>query len=71
MSLTDIIVLPDSSNIEPNVPHEYVLLNFKTWDELSESAGVSRIYGGIHYPSSNTIAFETGKMIAAILLDKK
>ncbi len=71
MSLTDIIVLPDSSNIEPNVPDEYIILNFKTWDELSESAGISRIYGGIHYPSSNTIALETGKMIANILLGKK
>ena len=56
---------------EPNVPDEYVILNFKTWDDMAESAGISRIYGGIHYPSSNTIALETGKMIAIMLLGKK
>ena len=37
MNLTDIIVLPDSSNIEPNVPHEYILLNFTARSILNET----------------------------------
>ena len=64
MDLTEIIIKPDSSKIQSNVPNEYVGLQFETWEDMAESAGVSRIYGGIHYPSSNKIGFQVGQMIS-------
>jgi hypothetical protein len=63
MDLTEIIIQPDSSKIQSNIPHEHIILQFVTWEEMAESAGISRIYGGIHYPSSNKIGFQVGQMI--------
>ncbi len=70
MDISDIIVQPESSKIQPNVPETYVVLSFSSWDEMASSAGISRIYGGIHYPSSNTIALNVGKMIGKKMLEK-
>ena len=63
MDLTKIIIQPDSSKIQSNIPHKHIILELATWKDMAESAGISRIYGGIHYPSSNTIGFQVGQMI--------
>ncbi len=63
MNITNIIVPAKSSNIVPNTPVKPIELKFDTWSDLSKSAGISRIYGGIHYPSSNTIALKIGAYI--------
>jgi len=63
MNITNIVVPAKSSNIVPNTPDKPIELKFNTWGDLSQSAGISRIYGGIHYPSSNTIALKIGTYI--------
>jgi len=65
-----IVVEPACSNIQPNMPSEQVYLKFNTWDELALSAGSSRIYGGIHYPSSNEYGLWVGNEVAKIINDK-
>ncbi len=63
MDLSKIIVLPGSSQIQENTPEKTIVLRFNTWDQMAESAGISRIYGGIHYPSSNKAGLLVGKLI--------
>lgn len=70
INLELILIEQDSSNIQPNMPIEPVYLKFNTWEELALSAGISRIYGGIHYPSSNKYGLWVGKEVAKIINDK-
>jgi hypothetical protein len=43
---------------------------FASFSAAADEAGLSRIYGGIHYPMSNTAGAELGRCIAARLLDR-
>ncbi len=53
--LTEIPIQAKSSEIEPGaVPASDLVLRWSTWQELAESAGVSRQYGGIHAASAHT-----------------
>ena len=46
--------LPGSSRIEPGaVPDETITLSWSTFSEASDEAGISRIYGGIHFDDGN------------------
>jgi len=63
MNITNIVIPAKSSQIVANTPLKPIILKFDTWTEMAESAGISRIYGGIHYPSSNKLALKTGKFI--------
>jgi hypothetical protein len=65
--LNNIIIEPHCSQIEPTVPKKTINLKFKTWQELAESAAISRLYGGIHYPSSNIIGLEIGQKVAELI----
>jgi membrane-associated phospholipid phosphatase len=40
------------------------------WQYLSEEAGLSRIYGGIHYPSDERAGNQMGKSIAALAIQR-
>jgi membrane-associated phospholipid phosphatase len=40
------------------------------WRYLSEEAGLSRIYGGIHYPSDERAGNQMGKSIAALAIQR-
>lgn len=68
--LSMIHIKPNSSNIENNTPIQEIILKFDTWEDMAQSAGISRIYGGIHYYSSNFISLDTGKKVA-LLINKK
>ena len=70
MNITQIIVPSKSSLIVPNTPNKPVKLNFTTWKSMAESAGISRIYGGIHYPSSNKVALKIGSYIGNKIIKK-
>jgi hypothetical protein len=52
----DFVISPGSSTIEKNVPVMAQRLSFRKWDEIAESAGMSRLYGGIHTISAHTAA---------------
>jgi membrane-associated phospholipid phosphatase len=40
------------------------------WRYLGEEAGLSRIYGGIHYPSDERVGNQMGKSIAALAIQR-
>ena len=59
----DFIVDPGTSTVEPGVvPQGHVTISFNTWDDIADSAGMSRLYGGIHtlsaHTNSQTVAVE-------------
>ena len=62
----DFIISPGSSSIQPSItPAHPVIFSFKTWDEIANAAGISRLYGGIH-----TITAHTAAQASAILIDQ-
>jgi len=61
----DFVILAGSSLVQPGVvPAAPVTLSFQTWDDVALSAGMSRLYGGIH-----TMTAHTGAQTVAVLVD--
>lgn len=55
---------PGSSKIEPGaVPAESVTLCWKSLTEAAEEAGISRLYGGIHFRQANEAGQEMGRLV--------
>jgi len=52
--LTNIMVPARSSRIEATVPSTDINMTWTTWQEIADSAGISRQYGGIHCVSANS-----------------
>jgi len=52
--LTNIMVPARSSRIQDTVPSTDINMTWTTWQEIADSAGVSRQYGGIHCVSANS-----------------
>ena len=44
--------------------------HFKSMDEAALEVSMSRLYGGIHYRQSVTSAYEQGKKIGQLVMDK-
>jgi hypothetical protein len=40
------------------------------WQYLGEEAGLSRIYGGIHYPSDEQVGNQMGKRLGALAIQR-
>lgn len=48
------VVAPGASKVQPSVvPHAPVTFSFETWEDMATSAGISRLYGGIHALSAH------------------
>ena len=61
----DFVVEKGTSLVQPGVaPMAPVTLSFATWEDMATSAGMSRLYGGIH-----TITSHTTSQTTAILVD--
>lgn len=55
----EFILSKGTSTVEPNiVPHEDIILKYKTLEELYLDAGISRVYGGIHTNQTNKVSAE-------------
>lgn len=52
-----------SSRIQSTVPSMPVTLSFTTWDQISDSAGISRLYGGIHAETANQSSKDTAVQV--------
>ncbi len=61
---TDDIVFTTTSDGLPGVERTYT-----SFSQAAEEAGMSRIYGGIHFEYSNTTAIEMGKAIAKLVVE--
>ncbi len=62
-------IFPRSSEIDENVPNKAITLTYNSWDDMALEAGISRIYGGIHYDSSNYAGYLVGNKISEEILN--
>jgi len=49
--------------VEPGIPDADTTIPFATFSEAAEEAGLSRLYGGIHFADDNTTAQNVGYLI--------
>ena len=49
--------------VEPGIPDGETTISFATFSEAAEEAGLSRLYGGIHFADDNTTAQNVGYLI--------
>lgn len=60
-----------SSKIEPGVtPASEITLSWATFTEAAQEAGISRLYGGIHFTDGNLEGQKMGRKIGAIVWQK-
>jgi len=52
-----------SLRIEPNVPREPVVLEWPTFTAAADEAGMSRLYGGIHFMDGNLNGRDVGLLV--------
>jgi hypothetical protein len=50
--------------IEPSLPASDLLLDWATFSAAAKQAGLSRIYGGIHFDKGNTAGQTLGRQVA-------
>ena len=56
------------SGVEPGVaPHTPLTLSWTTWEQMSESSGESRFYGGIHAATAHTASKATAVAVDGII----
>ena len=46
--------------MEPGIPAEPTTFSYETFSDAAQEAGLSRLYGGIHFPDDNTTAQRVG-----------
>ena len=49
--------------VEPGIPSVDAAVSFATFDDAANQAGLSRLYGGIHFSDDNTSAQAVGLLI--------
>jgi membrane-associated phospholipid phosphatase len=60
-----------SSKVQPGTaPTADVTLTWRTFTVAAEEAGLSRIYGGIHFPQANIASQQLGKKIGKVVWAK-
>lgn len=59
-----------SMAIEPSLPSADVMLSWATFSDAADEAGLSRIYGGIHFDNANTAGKDLGRKVGALVFDK-
>ena len=60
-----------SSRFEPDVtPEDPVTLEWETFSEASDEAGISRIYGGIHFENGDINGRTLGRQVGAAVFDQ-
>lgn len=67
------VIAADSSAVERGVPAQALTLSWATFSDAANEAGISRLYGGIHFRDGDLQAREVGKQIgeAAFKLSSK
>ena len=72
INLCQINILPGSSGIDTKTttPLSGCSLEWSSLDQMADEAGLSRLYGGIHYESSNQGGLSLGRELANVLCNK-
>jgi len=61
--LNDIHILKESSGICNLLPRREIHIKFNEWKDIAESAGISRVFGGIHYKQVNEASLMIGNLL--------
>lgn len=59
-----------SMAFEPTLPSADLTLHWATFTEAADQAGISRVYGGIHFDNANTAGQELGRKVGAQVFEK-
>jgi membrane-associated phospholipid phosphatase len=57
------VIPPDFGRVEPGIPPLPTPLSYATFSAATADAGLSRLYGGIHFADDNTIGQTVGALI--------
>jgi membrane-associated phospholipid phosphatase len=57
------IIPANFGRVEPGIPAVPTPVSFATFSAAAEQAGLSRLYGGIHFPEDNTVGQALGALI--------
>jgi hypothetical protein len=57
------VIPPDFGRVEPGIPEVPTTMSFATFTEAADQAGLSRLYGGIHFTDDNTHGQALGALI--------
>jgi hypothetical protein len=58
-----VVLPPNFGRVEAGIPAEPTTLSYATFSDAANEAGLSRLYGGIHFADDNTIAQAVGYLI--------
>jgi PAP2 superfamily len=58
------------SSTETNVPKREITLRWSTFTAAADEAGLSRLYGGIHFERANSVGKTMGRQVGAAVWDK-
>ena len=56
--------------VEPGTPASAVTLSWATFSDAADEAGLSRRYGGIHFPEGDLAGRAMGRQVGAQVWDK-
>jgi hypothetical protein len=56
--------------IEPGLPSSDVTPTWATFSDAADEAGLSRVYGGIHFDNANEAGKSLGRKVGAPVFDK-
>jgi hypothetical protein len=59
-----------SMALEPALPSSDVTLSWATFSDAADEAGLSRVYGGIHFDNANVAGKDLGRKVGALVFDK-
>ena len=59
-----------SAEQRPLDPSQIVTRHFASFKQAAEEAGLSRIYGGIHFDFDNTVGLELGRLVGTAILTR-
>jgi hypothetical protein len=59
-----------SLKVEPNLPTNDLTLSWATFTDAAQQAGLSRIYGGIHFDNANVAGLDLGRNVGAAVFAK-
>lgn len=59
-----------SMAVEPTLPAADLTLSWPTFTAAAEEAGLSRIYGGIHFDAANQAGLALGRAVGALVFEK-
>jgi len=57
------VIPANFGRVEPGIPEVPTTMSFATFSEASQQAGLSRLYGGIHFSDDNTIGQALGERV--------